>query len=186
MKRADMPSIAAVLLSFIASDQPALAGDLMEERLAGRSRRWFWTQVIAAVLLAAWRRRRCRPVVVRLVTATPFDRPDRQVGLLDPAMIALTGTYVRSVGGLSLLALVVLTTIVMPQTWLLAAAGLAGGAVLGLVLIRRRRELGLSGPRGNGPLGLSAPAPADPASDVRAARPGLRLADAISVARPVW
>lgn len=186
MKRADMPSIAAVLLSFVASEQPALAGDLMEERLAGRSRRWFWMQLIAAVFLAAWRKRRARPVVVRLVTATPFDRPDREIGLLDPAMITLTGTYVRSVGGLSLLALVVLTTIVMPQTWLFAAAGLAGGTVFGIVLIRRRQERGLSGPRGNGPLGLSGTVPADAASDARATGPGLRLADSIAVARPAW
>jgi hypothetical protein len=181
MKRAAMPSIADPLLSFVASEHPALAGDLVEERLAGRSRRWFWIQLIAAVLLAAWTRRRYRPIVVRLVTATPYDRPDRERGLLDPAMIILTGTYVRSVGGLSLLALVVLTTIAMPQTWLLAAAGLAGGVVLGIVLIRRRQGIGLSGPRGSGPLRLSEPTRPDAAPGAGVPGPGLRLADAPAV-----
>lgn len=173
MKRADIPSVVTLLLSFVASEQPALAGDLLEERRAGRSRRWLWTQLIGAVIAVAWSKRRSRPAIVRLVTETPYDRPDRSIGLLDPAMINLTGTNVRSIGGLSLLAMVVLTTVVMPQTWLFAAAGLAGGIVVGIVLVRRRREVGLSGPSGSGPLGLSGPALVSAASD----RPGSRFGE---------
>jgi hypothetical protein len=195
MKRADLPSIATLLLSFVASEQPALAGDLTEELRAGRSRRWLWTQLIGAVLVVAWNKRRSQPVVVRLVTETPYDRPDRSIGqprgrparcqedslrrhgLLDPAMINLSGTNVRSVGGLGLLAMVVLTTVVMPQTWLLAATGLAGGIVVGIVLVRRRRDVGLSGPPGSGPLGLSGAARVDAATDARVAGPAIRVAD---------
>lgn len=175
MKRDDLPAFTTVLLSFVASENPALAGDLAEDYRAGRSRRWLWMQLIGAVPVAAWGKWRSRPTVVRLVTETPFDRPDRAIGLLDPALINLTGTNVRSVGGLSLLVMVVLTTIVMPQTWSFAAAGLAGGVVLGIVLVRRRRDIGLSGPTGSGPLGLSEPV-TDAMTDVREIPTGLRLA----------
>ena len=42
------PRLATLLLALVAADE-ALAGDLEEEYRAGRSRAWYWRQVIAAV-----------------------------------------------------------------------------------------------------------------------------------------
>jgi hypothetical protein len=182
MKRADLSFVATRLLALVEAEQPALAGDLLEERSAGRSRLWFWRQLLQAVLVVAWHKRRSTPTVVRLVTVTPYDRPDRTPGLLDPALINLTGTNVRSVGGLSLLVMIILMTLVMPQTWWLVLIGLAGGIVVGIVLVRRRRDDGLAGPHGRGPLGLSDAAAAAAASDDGASTHAPNVADALGLA----
>src|SRR5271163_4974008 len=39
----------------------SLAGDLIEQYQAGRSRGWCWKQVIAAILIARWRFMRAMP-----------------------------------------------------------------------------------------------------------------------------
>lgn len=175
MTRADLSFVAAVLLDFVAAANPALAGDLMEERLAGRSRRWFWRQLLGAVVIAAWHRRRAEPLAPRFVEAGPEDFPVRSTGLLDPSLINLSGINVRGVGGLGLLAVIVLMTLVMPETWWLVAIGLAGGIIVGIVLVRRRREAGLSGPSGGGPISLFGAAPARTGDQAAAARSSPRV-----------
>ena len=145
--------LSARLLRFVASENEALAGDL-EELAATRSRRWLQGQLVRAVLLTLWAKRKPEPAIVRLVTVTPWDRPDRTLGLLDPATINLSGTKVRGIGSLGLLAVVILITLVMPQAWFLVLMGLVGGIVVGLILVRRRKTAGLSGPTGRRPLGL--------------------------------
>lgn len=145
--------VSASLLRFVASENEALAGDL-EELAAARSRRWFWGQLVRAVLLTLWAKRTPQPAIVRVVTATPWDRPDRTLGLLDPATINLSGTKVRGIGSLGLLAVIILITLVMPQAWFLVLMGLTGGIVVGVVLVRRRSRVGLSGPTDRRPLGL--------------------------------
>ena len=163
MTRSDPSWLAGWLLRFVASEHDALAGDLAELR-AGRSRRWFWTQLVRAAALALWAKRRSQPAVVRLVTTTPWDRPDRSIGLIDPATINLSGTKVRGIGGLGLLSMIMLVTIVMPQAWFLVLTGLLGGIVVGVVLVQRRRARGLSGPIDRRPLALfdrDSPEPTD-------------------------
>lgn len=148
------PSFVNALLRFVASENEPLAGDLAEEWQAGRSGRWFWSQLLRALVVVAWRKRRATPLVVRLVTTTPFDRPDRALGLIDPATINLSGIKVRGVGGLGLLSLIMLVTIALPQAWFLVLAGMVGGGVLGAALVFRRRGRGLSGTDGSQPLTL--------------------------------
>ena len=54
-----MPSpLVVALLRFVASENEALAGDLAEELIAGKSRRWFWSQLRRAVFVVAVRK--CR------------------------------------------------------------------------------------------------------------------------------
>ena len=144
------------LLRFIESENEALAGDLVEEWRAGRSRRWFWGQLLRAVVVVSWQRRwssQDRPVL-GLVATTPFERPDFSLKLIDPATINLSGIKVRGIGGLGLLAIIMLITIVIPQAWFLVITGIAGGAVLGVVAIVRRRARGLAGPDDSAPLSL--------------------------------
>ena len=154
MKRDHPSTLASALLRFVASDNEALAGDLLEERRAGRSGRWFWGQLARAALVAAWHRRRSSPVAVRLVTAPAYDRPNRTLAPLDPATLNLSGIRVQGIGGLGLIAVVLLISFTMPAAWWLAATGLASGIVLGVFLIVRRRRVGLAGGGDDGPLTL--------------------------------
>jgi hypothetical protein len=154
MTRSHPSPLALALLRFIESDNEALAGDLAEEWRAGRSRRWFWHQLLRAVVVVSWRKRVAAPAAVCLFTTTPVDRPDRGLALIDPATINLSGIKVRGIGGLGLLSVIMLITVVIPQAWFLVVAGLAGGAVLGVVMVVRRRDRGLAGPDDSAPVTL--------------------------------
>jgi hypothetical protein len=154
MTRVRLPFALAGLLRLVTSSNPALAGDIEESFRAGTSRLWLWRQLLAAAALTIWDKRHPTPTVVRIVTASPFDRPDRGLRLLDPAPFILGGSRIQSAGGLGLLAAIVLITIVMPAAWFLVLLGLAGGVVVGIVLVRRRRTRGLDGPIHRRPLGL--------------------------------
>jgi hypothetical protein len=90
--------------------------------------------------------------------------------MLDPATMNLSGIKVKGIGGLGLIAMVVLVTLTMPAAWWLAAMGLAGGIILGVLLVIRRRRIGLSSSDGGGPLSLFAPAASAKAADEPAPR----------------
>ena len=153
MTQSDPTWLAARLLRFVATEQEALAGDLLEER-RGRSRRWFWWQILRAVALTCWAKRKPAPVVVGLADRSADGRYRRAFGLLDPAPMLLSGQRLRGVGGSGLLGTILLITLVLPQAWFLVLFSLAGGVVIGIVLVRRRRDRGLSGPAGQRPLAL--------------------------------
>jgi hypothetical protein len=50
MKYTPSSFVTSALLRLVESHEPALAGDLQEEREAGRSSRWFWVQLTAAAI----------------------------------------------------------------------------------------------------------------------------------------
>lgn len=154
MIRSQPSSIVLTLLRFIETENEALAGDLAEEWRAGRSTRWFWRQLLPALVVVSWQRRSSKPVSLGLVPSVPLGPPDHSFPLIDPATINLSGIKVRGIGGLGLLAIIGLITIVMPQAWLLVLTGLTGGVVVGVVAIVRRRNRGLSGPEGSAPVSL--------------------------------
>ena len=112
------PSIAVGLLQLFCRDE-ALVGDILEEYATRQSRFWLWRQVAVAVLLAL-------PYgVVR--------RPAR-------AKIRMP------IGGVGLLAIVALITLVAPGAWWLIGIGIVGGAVVAAVMIgsgfsRRERKV---------------------------------------------
>jgi hypothetical protein len=154
MNRSQPSSLVLALLRFVESENEALAGDLAEEWRAGRSRTWLWRQLARAVFLVAWRKRTSEETVIRLVSATPFDRPDRAFDLIDPATMNLRGFRVRGVGGGGLLGIVMLTTFVLPQAWFVVLTGIVGGVAIGVALIVRRHARGLAGPDDSAPLAL--------------------------------
>jgi hypothetical protein len=58
------PRVATAVLLRLAPDDESLLGDLIEEYASGRSRGWYWRQVMSAVLLGAVRAVRSHPVRV--------------------------------------------------------------------------------------------------------------------------
>jgi hypothetical protein len=107
------------------SADQALIGDVLEEYERRRSRLWLWRQVMAAAAVnASGRARDTQPHRWKAINLTAAPRGS-------------------AVGGLGLVALAALATIVRPEAWWLLAIGAAGGIGLGavLVIISRRREL---------------------------------------------
>ena len=123
MNRSQPSSLVLALLRFVESENEALAGDLVEEWRAGRSRTWFWKQLVQAMFVTAWRRRTSQAEALRPVSAAPFERPGQRFDLIDPATMNLRGFRVRGVGGGGLLGIVMLITIVLPQAWFVVFGG---------------------------------------------------------------
>ena len=117
------PSLAVALLQRLGAE-PALVGDLIEEFEHRRSRVWFWRQVLAALpVLLSGRARDVRPHRSRAINLGVAPRGS-------------------AVGGLGLLGIAVLVSIVAPQMWWLGAVAVAGGIVLGtaMVIVGRVRQ----------------------------------------------
>jgi len=114
--------VASALLQIFCRDE-ALAGDILEEYDARRSRAWLWRQVGAAVILAL-------PYgMVRRARRTP--------------------KMPMPIGGLGFITIVALITIVAPGAWWFAAAGAAGGIAVGVALAMATRRRVLRGPAGH-------------------------------------
>ena len=126
MTRSDPPRLAVALLRRVLDDNEPLAGDLLERFAAGQSRLWFWREVLAAVAVRALQQR-ARERAIR-----------RQVNL--------TASPIPGMGGLGLVALGALVSLVRPWVlWMLVPA-LAGGVALGFTIALLRRRSLLSGP----------------------------------------
>ena len=140
MKTSHPSRLALGLLNrFIPDDEP-LAGDLLEEFGRGRSQLWLWRQVLLAILIRSFR----KPHDRRPLKLAESGAAVEIVGggcTSPPKSINLAASPVVGIGGLGLLALGVLVTIVSPQAWWMVVAGVLAGALLGvaLVLIRKRR-----------------------------------------------
>lgn len=75
--------------------------------------------------------------------------------------INISGIPVAGVGGLGLVAMAVLVSIVMPAAWWLMVAGVTGGCVLGAVLVVARRHSKPQGPSGDDPAVLFRAVPSE-------------------------
>lgn len=137
------PPLAVALLRRALSEQDPLIGDLIESYGDRPSHVWFWWQTIAAVVLFAFRRpTEIRPLKLVERRLTPLrsldDHPLRLIQSVNP--LVLTASPIRGVGGLAIVLVVVLSSVVQPGLWALAATGLAAGVVAGVVRIKRGRR----------------------------------------------
>lgn len=107
------PVIAVFLLQRFCRDE-ALVGDILEEFEHRRSRAWLWRQVAVVVLLGL-------PYGV-----VKHPRASRKMPM--------------PIGGLGLLAIAALITIVSPGAWWLLGLGAFGGFAIGGVLVATRRR----------------------------------------------
>ena len=134
------PRLALAVLERLLPDSSPLAGDLTEEFDRGRSRAWFWWQVLAALTFGAFRRcDEIRPL--RLVDLQPVDaqqRSRRMILRFEP--VNMTGTTLPGFGGISVVALAVLVTLVAPVLWLALVGSMVAGILLGVLIIARERR----------------------------------------------
>ena len=132
------PRLALALLERFVPDGEPLAGDLVEELERRRSTAWFWFQVLAAIATASLARRgEIRPL--RLVDLQPADAVERaRRASIRFNRVNLSASPVSDVGGLGLLVLGSLVTIVMPAAWWLLLASALAGVLLGLAIIAVR------------------------------------------------
>ena len=137
MTKRHPPRVALWLLNRILPDSDPLTGDLVEEFGRRGSRLWFWRQTAGAIL--ARRERNRWP-------GAPLGLADGPVNLppavnRDVRTVNLTASPIYGIGGLGLVALATLVSIMSPASWLVALAILLTGLVLGAVLayVRARR-----------------------------------------------
>ena len=116
-------SVAVVLLQLFCRDE-ALIGDILEEYERRQSRAWLWRQVGVAVIFAL-----------------PY-------GMVRPARTS--PKMQMPIGGLGIIAVVALITVVAPGAWWFIVFGASGGVGMGVVLVmatRRKAEREPAGPR---------------------------------------
>jgi len=133
----DPPPLALTLLEHFVPDDDPLVGDLIEEFSGGRSRRWFWWQVFAAIAASRKRADDIRPL--KLVDLQPADALERsrRTGLrVRP--VNLAASPLRDAGGLGLVALAFLLTIEQPAAWWALLAAMLAGTLIGILMIARR------------------------------------------------
>jgi hypothetical protein len=137
------PRLAVALLNRFLPDNEPLVGDLLEEFAVRESRVWLWRQVVLALLMGSFRSRvEVRPL--KLVDRPPLEitKPDIRPWTRTRT-INLTGSPLPGVGGLSLIILGTLMTVVSPQVWWLVLLTILAGIVLGFALVLLRRRTGL-------------------------------------------
>jgi hypothetical protein len=147
------PRLALALLDRFAPGNEPLAGDLLEEYERGRSSLWLWRQVLAAIIISAFRAPR-EVSVLKLAdssSAVPPPRVSRSDPL--PRSVNLSASPVSGIGGLGILAIALLISLVAPQIWWVLLIAVAGGALLGAawILLRKREHRGSGGEAREGP-----------------------------------
>jgi hypothetical protein len=138
MTRRRAPRTPIALLEWLVPDSAPLAGDLVEEFDRRQSVAWLWWQVLTAIAaLFVEPSVEIRPL--RLMDEQPIDAMERtRQWNRRFRNINLSASPVPGVGGLGLLALCVLVTLVMPGAWWGLLGSTVAGVALGFALIARR------------------------------------------------
>ena len=133
------PRLALTLLERFVPDSAPVAGDLVEEFDRRQSRSWFWWQLLGVLAMASFK----RPDVIRplqLVDLQPSDAVERSRRMtLRFRPVNLTASPLHGIGGLGLVALALLVTLVVPGVWPVLLASSLAGVVLGIIMIARHR-----------------------------------------------
>ena len=143
MTRTHPPRLALWLLRYLNADTEPLVGDLIEEFRARPSHPWFWYQVLGALVIHPRRDPRdvCPLKLVDARRLEPVPPAALRARARTPA-ISLSGGPVPGIGGLSLIALGSLVTLVSPQIWWVGVGSLVTGALLGMALVLLHRPGG--------------------------------------------
>jgi hypothetical protein len=138
------PRLAVYLLRRRLSHNEPLVGDLLEEFDRRQSRLWLWWQVLAAIVVTAFRRPdEVRPLHLVDERITPLvPRPSPLLQRINAnGGLVLTASPIRGIGGIGVAALLLLMTAIQPAAWSFALIALAAGLLFGIVRIvyTRRR-----------------------------------------------
>jgi hypothetical protein len=130
--------LADTLIARLALDNEPLAGDLVEEFHRRRSRVWLWRQLIVALVMQALYAPH-PPVALNL---TPVD-PVVAEWLMSKRLykrktVNLTGTGIEGIGGLTMVMLGVMMSMVVPAIWWFVVGGIGAGIALGALKVRAR------------------------------------------------
>ena len=133
---------ALAVLNRLALDNPPLAGDLLEEfRRGNRSPLWLWHQLLQAML----RKELYAPHPPVALNLTPIDPIVAEwlmaKRLYKPKRVSLTGTGIEGIGGLTMVILGFMVTMVIPAIWWFVVGGLAAGAVCGVMMVKLQRDV---------------------------------------------
>jgi hypothetical protein len=138
MTRRHPPRLALALLERLVSDSDPLAGDLIEEFARRQSRPWFWWQVLAAIA-SAWLEEPHEIRPLRLVDLQPADAVDRSRRLTQRMRaVNLSASPLPGIGGIGLVILAFLVTIVTPAAWWALVASALAGVLVAIALIKAR------------------------------------------------
>jgi hypothetical protein len=140
MTRSEPPTLANALLHRLALDNEPLAGDLLEEFRRRQSPLWLWRQLIVAFVMQALYAPH-PPVALNL---TPVD-PVVAEWLMSKRLhrkktINLTGSGVEGIGGLTMVILCFIVSMVLPAIWWFVVGGIGAGVVLGVALVKMQRQ----------------------------------------------
>lgn len=138
MTRRDAPRLPIALLERLVPDSGPLAGDLVEEFARRQSVVWLWWQVLVAIVALCFE----QPIEIRplrLVDAQPIEAMERTSQWNRRfRSVNLSASPIPGIGGLGLLVLCVLVTLVMPGAWWGLLGSTVAGVALGVALIARR------------------------------------------------
>ncbi len=133
------PRLALALLERFVQDSGPVAGDLLEDFEQRPSRGWFWWQVLAAIA-TAWFERSAEIRPLRLVELQPADALERSRKMsLRVRPLSLSASPLPDVGGLGLLVLTTLLTVVRPGAWEVLLVSALAGVLLSIVIIAIHR-----------------------------------------------
>lgn len=142
MTKHEPSKLALSVLNRLALDNAPLAGDLLEEfRRGKRSSLWLWHQLLQAMLRHALYAPH-PPVALNL---TPID-PVVAEWLMEKRLykrkrVNLTGSGVEGIGGLTMVILGFMVSMVIPAVWWFVVGGLAAGALCGVAMVKLQRQV---------------------------------------------
>jgi hypothetical protein len=139
MKPSHPPRLAIALLRRFVADSEPLVGDLIEQFGVRQSRVWFWRQTLLAMV---FRPARDPEPPLGLGAHSRFDAASIVPAKPRVRRVNMTASPIPDVGGLGLVALGVIVALARPNAWLIFLPAIAGGVILGavVVMVRAKRE----------------------------------------------
>jgi hypothetical protein len=129
------PRLALALLERFVPDSAPLAGDLLEEFEHRLSSGWLWWQVMAAIA-SAWLERPVEIRPLRLVDLQPAEALERSRRVsLRFRPVNLSASPLPGTGGLGVVGLAFVLTMVMPGAWWVLLVSTLAGILLSIVII---------------------------------------------------
>ena len=139
MTRPEPSKLALTLLRRLALDNEPLAGDLLEEFHRRHSRLWLWRQLLLAFVVQVLYGPH-PPVSLNLMPVDPVVAEwlmHRRLEALRPRKVNLTGSSIEGIGGLTMVILGFLMSMVVPAIWWFVMGGIVAGIALGVFMVSR-------------------------------------------------